>query len=299
MPHILKNENLVIRIDHPLEGYRFSRFDWTGKISSVKFHDIDISTNEQMTFPGENDFGKGFCNEFGIDGALGFGEAPVGGWFHKIGVGLLKKEGSVYQFHRRYAIDPASFDMEAAPGRVVIRCTSRPHNGYAYLLTKEISLVQSGFVIRYLLENTGEKEIRTSEYNHNFISIGHESMGPGYRLRFPFQLDNSRFSEIVNPEQKVEVGNDTFTFTGTPAEQFFFGDLSGHETVEAQWELRNTKYRLAIRESGSFKTDRINLWGWGHVISPELFCQLQVKPGQSAGWSRRYDVYEIPEIDYR
>ena len=39
----------------------------------------------------ENNFGKGFTTEFGIDNALGFYEAKKGEWFHKIGVGVLKK----------------------------------------------------------------------------------------------------------------------------------------------------------------------------------------------------------------
>ena len=34
---------------------------------------------------------KDFINEFGIDTALGFDETDIGGWFHKIGIGFIKK----------------------------------------------------------------------------------------------------------------------------------------------------------------------------------------------------------------
>jgi hypothetical protein len=47
---------------------------------------------ERHDFKNEHQQGKGFYNEFGMDTALGFEEAAIGGWFHKIGVGLLKKK---------------------------------------------------------------------------------------------------------------------------------------------------------------------------------------------------------------
>ena len=290
MPHILKNTNLEIHIDHPLEGYRFSRFDWTGKIPVVKFRNIALYTTERTDDVDEYDFGKGYYNEFGIDSALGFDETPIGGWFHKIGVGLLKKEKDAYLFHKRYEIDPASFDMNGSPGKVLIHCISKQVNGYAYVLKKEIKLLESGFTIHYTLENTGEKEIRTSEYVHNFIAIARDLMGSGYLLTFPFPCNPS---ERVNPEGKVDVGPHAYTFNDTPTDQFFYGNLSANEFVEASWELINKKAKIGIRETGSFQTNKINLWGWRHVISPELFFHLHVKSGQSVSWSRSWDIFEI------
>lgn len=290
MPHILKNANLEIHIDHPLEGYRFSRFDWTGKIPVVKFKNIVLSTTERTDAVNERDFGKGYYNEFGIDSAVGFDEAPLGGWFHKIGVGLLKKEDDTYFFYKKYEIDPASFDMKVTTEKVYIYCRSKQVNGYAYVLEKEITLDESGFIIHYTLENTGEKEIRTSEYVHNFIAIDQDLMGPDYLLTFPFPCNPW---ERVNPEQKVLFGPHSCTLNSTPNDQFFYGNLSGNETVNASWELINAKAKIGIRETGSFQTHKINLWGWRHVISPELFFHLHIKSGQSVSWSRRYDLFEI------
>lgn len=47
---------------------------------------------------------------------------------------------------------------------------------------------------------------------------------------------------------------------------------------------------MSLSEIGSFQTDNINLWGWSHVISPELFFQIDVAPGKSISWSRSYQV---------
>ncbi|WP_297694017.1 hypothetical protein [uncultured Eudoraea sp.] len=293
MTHILKNKNLEIKIDLPLENYNFSRFDWTGKIADVKFQNIPLSTSERTDDQNEDSFGKGFYNEFGIDVALGFDETEIGGWFHKIGVGLLKKEDSQYLFSKNYEVKPAEFKINVESDRILIKCKSEVTNGYAYLLQKEIQLAESGFTLKYYLQNTGEKDISTDEYVHNFTSINKDLIGNNYVLEFPFQLKPELFDETVNPELKVAIGQNEIKFKGTPEEQFFFSNLSGNESVDASWQLINLESKIGISESGSFQTNKVNLWGWKHVICPELFYEIDIKSGQSVEWTRKYNIYKI------
>ena len=293
MAHILKNKNLEIQIDFPLENYNFSRFDWTGKIVEVKFQNIQLSGVERTDCQNENHFGQGFYNEFGIDTALGFEETDIGGWFHKIGVGLLKKEDNQYLFSKTYEIEPAEFKVITEADRILICCKSEAINGYSYLLRKEIILHKSSFTIKYYLQNTGEKDIITNEYVHNFTAINNDLIGDNYILKFPFQLKPELFEETVNPEQKVDIGENEIKFNGTPKEQFFFSNLTGSEHIDAEWELINLESKIGIRETGSFQTNKLNLWGWQHVISPELFFHIFIKPGQSIEWSRNYNVYKV------
>ncbi len=293
MAHILKNDNLEIHIDLPLENYNFSRFDWTGKIVTVKYKDILVSGIEKMNSSEDNRIGKGYYNEFGIDTPVAFDEAKEGEFFHKIGVGLLKKEGTSYNFSKAYEIKPATFKVITESNKVKIECKSQYVNGYSYILNKEIELSESAFVIRYHLHNTGEKTIQTDEYNHNFLAINKELIGSDYILKFPFHINTELFSATVNPEEKVEFNQNEISFNSTPKEQFFFSNLSGGKNVAANWELINTKSKIGISETGNFKTNKINLWGWQHVICPELFFDINVKPGQSIEWSRTYHVYEI------
>ena len=161
MPHLLKNQNLSLRIDLPEEGYSFSRFDWTGKITEVKYKRVPVTGQERPDNRNEDLFGKGFYNEFGIDTALGFDEAEIGGWFHKIGIGLLQKEGPDYQFHKKHRIRPAAFKCSGDEQRLLLTCTSESILGYAYVLQKEILLNEGGFQISYQLKNTGGKRIKT------------------------------------------------------------------------------------------------------------------------------------------
>ena len=293
MPHILKNNNLEIHIDLPDENYNFSRFDWSGKIAAVKFQNIPLTTAERLDIVNNEDFGKGFYNEFGIDSALGFEEAAIGDWFHKIGVGVLQKEDDEYFFHKKYEIKPAQFKITTAPNKIMINCISAIVNSYAYVLRKEIALQESGFTINYQLENKGEKDIHTDEYVHNFMSINKAFIGSDYVLRFPFQTKPERFGETVNLEQKVVLGPNEIGFKGTPKEQFFFSNLSGGEQVDATWELLNHKHKIGISETGSFRTNKVNLWGWKHVICPELFIPIFIRPGESTEWARTYKVFSI------
>jgi hypothetical protein len=176
---------------------------------------------------------------------------------------------------------------------MIISCISPVFNGYSYSFKKEIRLVESGFIIKYYLENTGEKTINTDEYNHNFMAINKELMGCDYQLKFPFYLKPEQFGETVNPEGKVEIGAKEITFYSTPNEPFFFSNLSGNENIEAAWVLINNKNKIGISETGSFKTTKVNLWGSQHVISPELFFTISVEPGKEIQWSRTYHVFEI------
>ena len=290
MSHILKNKNLEIQIDLPAENYNFSRFDWTGNIVSVKFKNIQLASTESITYENEMQNGKGFYNEFGIDTALGFNEAVIGDWFHKIGVGLLKKDNEEYIFNRNYEIKPADFEIKYTSNTILITCKSEFNNGYSYVLKKEIKLEKHGFTINYDLENTGEKEIITDEYVHNFLAINKELIGRNYVLKFPFKLMPAFFLETVNPEQKVTIGQTDVTFNDSPKEQFFFSNLTGYKNVKPQWELKNLESKISISETGSFHTNKVNLWGWKHVISPELFIDISIEPGQNANWTRTYKI---------
>jgi hypothetical protein len=254
---------------------------------------IPFTTAEDPSSKDIDFLGKGLFNEFGINSPLGFEETPMGGWFHKIGVGLLKKEHKEYLFHRNHLIKPAHFDITCEDQKIIIVCKSEPVNGYCYVLKKEITISENSFTIDYLLHNTGEKKIVTDEYVHNFIAINNALIDKDYLLKFPFPLNPTLFDETVNSENKVEIGNDSISFNENPRKQFFFSNLTGGKELEAEWTLINLKASLGMKEIGSFKTDKINLWGWRHVISPELFFKISVDPKKTIEWSRKFEVFKI------
>lgn len=293
MGHILKNQNLEIQIDFPLENYNFSRFDWTGKIVSLKFKNIQLASIEDPNCQNQNLLGKGLYNEFGIETPLGFDETEIGDWFHKIGVGLLKKEDEKYVFSKPYKIKPAEFRTSIDGNRVLIHCVSHVANGYSYELQKQIELKATSFIIKYSLKNTGKKTIHTEEYVHNFMSIYDDFNGKNFRLNFPFDLKPELFGETVNPEKAISLGEREVFAKSSPNEQFFFSNLSGGKSVPAAWELFHLKTNIGIREKTSFQTNKINLWGWKDVISPELFFEINIEPNESKEWARTYEFFKI------
>ncbi|MGV6831373.1 MAG: hypothetical protein ACWA5P_07425 [bacterium] len=293
MSHILKNKLLEIHIDEPLENYNFSRFDWSGKISKLSFKGITLTTTERTDDVDQNQFGQALYNEFGIEGALGFQEAEQGDWFHKIGIGLLKKDTKNYDFMHYYKVKPAQFSVTKEMDSINLKCNSDFYLGYAYRLNKKIELLENGFKIFYELINTGEKEIHTSEYVHNFLGFNKDPMNPSYILNFPFDIDQNTFNESVNTEGKIKVNRNGFGFKDIPIDQFFFSNISGNNSVNASWELLHKKLKISLKESTNFKTNKINLWGWQHVISPELFHTIHLKPNESTSWERTYAIRSI------
>lgn len=281
---------LEISIDAPHESYQHARFDWTGKITSVKYQGIPVFGVEKRNAPTSSSFGQGFYNEFGIENAIGYDEIPVGAWFHKIGVGLLQKEEGAYDFSKAYKIKPATFEIEQTEKKITVKCISELVDGYAYVLTKEIALSSDGFAIHYELTNTGDKTIKTEEYIHNFLAIDEAPMGKDYLLKFPFPLEAKLFGENINPKNHVSINSHTIGFKNAPKAVYFFSNLSGGALVQPSWELLHLEKKIRIQETTSFETRKINLWGAPHVISPELFFDVCVDAGETLEWSRFYTI---------
>lgn len=293
MATLLKNSLVELEIDRPFENYQGTRFDWTGKIVSLKYKHEQISSAEVQGAAQSLPCGRGFYNEFGIKDPLGHDEIPIGEWFPKIGVGLLKKETKNYDFTKNYAVRPARFQVEIERDQMTLWCHSDLYNGYGYTLQKKIILLESGFSIHYRLENTGQKAISTTEYTHNFLSLNQDVIGPYYQLEFPFEIKPKMFLETINPEAVVKMNTHTINFEQIPQEAFFFSNLSGHESIPAQWILKNKKSGIGMSETTDFQTKSVELWGCHHVISPELYIRINVKPQSFKVWSRTYQVFEL------
>ena len=123
--------------------------------------------------------------------------------------------------------------MISEANRILISCKSKAVNGYSYFLGKEIELHESSFTIKYYLQNTGEKDIITNKYVHNFTAINKDLIGDNYILNFPFQLKPELFGETANPEHKVDIGQNEIKFNSRPKEQFFFSNLTDGEYLHA------------------------------------------------------------------
>ena len=292
MALLLKNDDLLITVERPGERYTGSRFDWNGLVSSVRFRDIELLGQEKPRFQRDpSRFGRGLHNEFGITKAVGYDECAPGEWFPKIGTGWLRRDDKPYFFYNDYTHEPLSFeDSPDGQSAFLFVCNSEERNGYSYEYTKRFVLNDRGFSIQYKLENRGDKRIVTDEYVHNFLCLAGKRPGPGYTLRFPWTIEDVELKECVDPDNiLVRTGGD-LRFTARSKEQFYLGGLTEGKTasdgVAASWRLEHSG--LYLSETGTFVPEAVHVWGWKHVISPEVFFAFSIEPGASVSWERTY-----------
>lgn len=214
--------------------------------------------------------------------------------FHKIGVGLLKKDSyDPYSFAKSYNVLPLEIEEEIFDNSILFKINAPLINGFAYSLRKNLLLDGSMFILNYKMTNTGEKIIRTSEYVHNFLSLNNRDIDASYLLRFSFICDPDGCIEVVNPQNCVKINKNTVLWNSQMETPIFFSQLNPGNLKHCYWELINTKEKIGLRETCMSNISRVNLWGTKHVISPELFHPITLEPGESESWDRKFEFFEL------
>ncbi|MNW39700.1 hypothetical protein D3C74_167920 [compost metagenome] len=299
MAYQLKNEQLMIDIAE-IGEYGGSRFDWSGFITGVTLINGERGSHtycvpESLT-AGEGTGGEGLCNEFGLRKAIGYDDAKVGEQFPKLGIGLLTRpDDEEYAFDRAYPIRPFQVHVEQENAcKLVFRGTQEPCKGFSAHLTKSIAIHNNRLTVEYELHNTGMKEICTEEYCHNFIGIDEQPVGPDYVLKFPYVLnpwsdDKETLDDLVF---RSEAGLGIVGWRKKPDKPFYFRQ-EGFEGAKYAWlwELIHQPSGVGVRELSTFSVSDIAVWGQGHVISPEIFIEVKVAPGERKSWSRVYEFF--------
>ena len=283
----LQNNRLKIEILMPGEVYKQSRFDWMGMISQVTLDDRNTFCVKESLISGIGTNGVGLSNEFGIEEPIGYEEAKVGGKFPKLGVGLLTKvEETDYKFHVDYDIEPFSISFIKEGDNIRFLTDTKKCGGYEFKQSKTISIKDNSLKISYWLENVGTKPISTTEYIHNFLGINNHPIGPEYKLRLSKGLEVEDLPKgFINNSNEIslnkEVGN-----------EFYFKTKSLKMGKGQFWELIHEPSAVGVRETVDFVIERFAVWGRPHVISPEAFVKIDIKPGEIKEWSREFDFFD-------
>jgi hypothetical protein len=293
---VLKNSILSLTIEEPGRVYKNSRFDWTGNISQILFENKFSFCSAETTgdFYGER-HGQGLYNEFGIVKPIGYDDCAVGEKYPKIGVGLLtKKRNEAYDFFKSYVIDPFAIQIETGKEWAMFTVSPKDCRGYSTELIKRIKLSGNSFTIDYELTNTGTQRIQTNEYCHNFIAINRSNIDEHYTLRVPCEIIKpSSMIEAVNPENAVMLNTNSVSFNFTPEKDFFYSPLTKFHSECGEWEITHDRIGVGMKENTDFIPELMNLWGSKHVISPELFIEIDLEPSQKLKWRRNYMFYYL------
>ena len=291
----LENKNLQIFIDFPKENYTGSRFDWSTKIIQINYRGIPLLASEldQQTLEQDKSFGRGLYNEFGSSLPLGFDSAQIGDRFHKIAIGTLEKKAPIYSNQKQIEVNPVEFKFDHNPKQFNCLVTAQTINGYSYSLQKSIQMQENSFSIHYTLTNTGSKVIKTNEYNHNFLCFKGSPINSYYKLTIPSDLRLLELTELVNKEKVISIKDNVIQFTKKPSEAIFISTELKDRYVDAFWKLENNALNIGMSETGDFKNRQFHLWGCAHVISPELFIDIEINPSETKEWTRTYSFYEL------
>jgi hypothetical protein len=280
---------LQVELGLPGEVYRGARFDWTGFITRVTLDGTHTFCVPESYQAGTGTGGIGLCNEFGIDQPVGYGEARPGEFFPKLGIGLLRRlDESPYSFACPYEVArPFPVDLEHGVdwARVIVEPVEC--QGYAVRLVKTFQVAENRLEISYSLANTGLRPVVTHEYVHNFIGIDQQPLGPGYLLRFPYPV-------VVDPQ--MTSGLDSLTlaghdvhFSAAAGQGLYFRAQPAGRSEQPQWEMWLQASGVGVREYDDFAPLRVAVWGTAHVLSPEIFVPIDLPPGTSQTWRRRFE----------
>lgn len=286
MTWTLQNTRLRVEIAPPQAHGLASRWSWGGFITQVALDGKHIFCAPESLDPTEGDGGQGLCHEFGIFRPVGFDDAPVGGQFPKIGVGLLRKpDEKPYDFTRLYEIEPFEIEVKSDEHSIAFQSKPLPCNGYAFSLSERIELRDDQLHISCELANVGENPIRTNEYRHNFLALDSKLPNPNWRLRFAPGLSFEEETPFL--AHRNETHGDEWSWPETPLQPAGYL-LIGIPQDGPHWTLRDDCNGQSISETLQGPFEHLNVWCAPHVVSPEVFVSLDVAPNQSVKWKRVY-----------
>lgn len=292
MSHLLKNNVLEVEVGKPSEYYIGSRFDASGNIKQ-------ITLNRQHTFcasekPSYNPaYGFGLVNEFDIDLPCNFNDAKDGQYFHKIGVGaLLKQNNSPYNFYGSYKKKSLNYNVtQISDTQLIFNTISESIQGMQYEYSKKISLYKNELLIEYSLKNLGLNKIQTKEYCHNFLAFNGQQIGKDYCLNLNDNIDPNQFFKAISTENLIQYSSNKLNWQKSPDCDFFIAGLSNGNPLCRSWTLKNSKVKLGMQEELDNACAHLNLWGTKHVVSPELFVEINLSPNKEKRWQRKYTFY--------
>lgn len=292
--------------------YPGTRFDWSGVIGSLVyqghnyygpwFTKVDPAVYD-FIFDG-TDIVAGSCGaisgpveEFSTEGkALGYEEAPPGGTFVKIGVGVLRKPdagGAYSQYHLYKIVDPGSWKVRTKPDSIEFEHSlADPTSGYAYRYEKTIRLVpdRPEMVIEHRLENTGKRRLSTSVYNHNFLVLDGQQTGPDFVLKMPFEIKAAH--ELDHALAEVR-GNQIVFKKALQDRDVLYSAFQGFGTTRADYDLtiENKKVGAGLQIIGDRPLSKIALWSIRSVLSIEPFVTMAIEPAGEFSWKYTYRYY--------
>jgi hypothetical protein len=282
--------------------YRSTRFDQTGIVGeltlgrekiyggawfdlvSPQIHDVSFTPAGIIVNP--NTAIMGPVEEYD---PVGFDDASSGGTFLKIGVGLLRRPDEENYDHTRYydIVDAGKRATHVASNAVTfVQDVDDAEYGYHYEKTLRLVPGKPQMIIHHFLKNTGIKTIRTTVYDHNFLSLSPGNDDVAITLPFapipnrPIQGELARIDEnrIIYVKPLVDEDRVSFRIAGF-----------GSEVRDYDIRAENTVTGVGMRVTADQPLVRLSLWSIRSVLGIEPYIGINIPSGASKSWTYTYD----------
>ncbi len=278
--------------------YRGTRFDWSGAISSLQFQGHEYFGKWFDRYdPKIHDAIMGPVEEFLTRGmGLGYLEAKAGESFVKIGVGAVRKpdEPGFQQFHTYDIASNGKWSITKGADYVAFTQELSDTLGYAYVYTKVVRLApgKPRMTLEHSLKNTGRKTIETSVYEHNFYMLDRQPAGPGYSVRFPFDVHPT--ADLHGAA--VARGKEFTYLKELPEGESVYTEMTGFGDSPRDYDIRveNRKVGIGVRQTSDRPLAKLVFWSIRSTVCPEAYIDLKIEPGQEAKWRIDYEFYTLP-----
>lgn len=275
--------------------YRSTRFDWSGVMPQLEYNGHTYFGQWFPKYdPTLNDAIMGPVESFA---PLGYEQAPAGGGFVEIGVGVLTRPDTTrYNQFKYYPIqNPGYWNITKIPGAIEFR-HDLTGAGYSYVYIKNITLTEGKprMVITHTLKNTGNKTIETEVFDHNFFVIDTQTVAPGrvLKVNFPITAEQTRgIGELADIR-----GDSILILQPFTPKQSVYAILRGYSDKAADYDFRLEEHRTGagIRITADRPLAKLAFWASVKTLCPEPFIHVKAAPGEIFTWTITYDLYTLP-----
>lgn len=289
----LHSSRLQVAVAQPGETPNTTtRFDRCGFITEVILDgSVYYCATEPKNLCHPTSGGRGMCSEIVFDVSE---ECEVGEYFPKLGVGLLKKKepGRYRIFHKFDEVKEFPVSFEATENSAHFYMDALPCMGYAVRMERHIAVRENRIAMTSRMANVGEKQLCADDYCHNFFSIDGMALGSDYVLSMPGipDMGNGRLKNMCGENGSLRGCGHGFTFAEMSAVASDYA-IAGQDIEQKgafSWKLIHHGAKASVEETDGFQPKRICLWSVDHIVCPEVFCRIDLSPGEEKEWTRTW-----------
>jgi hypothetical protein len=304
--HDISNGIVTAKVYLPGEGgfYRGTRFDRTGVVAHATYKGQDYGRPWFSSFsPHVRDFvwkdgqvtvstvsaAAGPAEDFA---PVGYEDAKDGGRFLKLGVGIMTRDAAAYDFVHAYPVvnDGTRSESHTRNSVRLTHTVSDKDSGFGYRYAKTVTLVpgKAQMTIEHVLKNTGKRDIVTTVYCHNFLTLspGNENI----TITAPFDI---KADKPFAPGAAVVEGKTLRYLRAVPEGESVTSPITGFgdKVSDYDFTVKNTATGFGQRIRADQPLARINFWSIRTNVSWEPYIAIAIKPGETKRWTYTYDYF--------